>query len=114
MMYPWPTGSTRRPLAWAGVRPPRLGNSRCGRRACIGARQIVETWDRAHDGGGMDELLGHIVRQVRLWRPEVIVTPDAGREDDDPLVSLIHQAVREAIRRAADAEAFPGNLSRPA
>jgi photosystem II stability/assembly factor-like uncharacterized protein/tetratricopeptide (TPR) repeat protein len=76
----------------------------------MGSRQIVETWDRANDGHGREELTGEVVRQIRLWRPEVVVAPDAGRDDDEPIRSLVHRAVQEAVSQAADASAFPGQI----
>ncbi len=77
----------------------------------LGPQQIVAAWDRVNDGRGMEELQAHLVRQIRLWRPEVIVTHDAGRSGDDPLISLIHQAVLQAVRQAADGTAFSGQIT---
>ena len=74
-------------------------------------QQIVAAWDRVNDGHGLGELQAHLVRQIRLWRPEVIVTHDAARGGDDPLLSLIHQAVLQAVRQAADGTAFSGQIT---
>jgi photosystem II stability/assembly factor-like uncharacterized protein len=68
----------------------------------LSARQIVEAWDSVSDGHGIDELERHLVRQIQTWRPEVIVTRDGGREDDDPLASIIEKAVLQAVRQASD------------
>jgi photosystem II stability/assembly factor-like uncharacterized protein/tetratricopeptide (TPR) repeat protein len=76
----------------------------------VDSRQIVDAWDRTNDGRGLDALRARIVRQIRTWRPEAIVTDDA-RSGDDPLVSLVHQAVTEAIAQAADAAAFPDQVA---
>lgn len=92
------------------------------------ARQIVEAWDRVHDGRGLEELQSHLVRQIRLWRPEVVVTHDAnvtpgspiaGRSSvqsnapptDDAFSILLHEAVLRAIPQAADANAFPAQIT---
>jgi photosystem II stability/assembly factor-like uncharacterized protein len=77
----------------------------------VAVPQIVEAWDRASDGHGREELLARVVRQIRLWRPEIIVTHDAGREDDDPPAWLVHQAVEQAVRQAADPNAFPSQIA---
>jgi photosystem II stability/assembly factor-like uncharacterized protein len=87
----------------------------------LSSRQIVEAWDRVHDGHGMDELQAYLVRQIRLWRPDVIVTHDVGREahdpynasceDDGPLVSLVHRAVLQAVGQAADGTAFAAQIT---
>jgi photosystem II stability/assembly factor-like uncharacterized protein len=65
----------------------------------LDARQITRGWDWANDNRGLDALREHVVRQIRLWRPEVIVTHDSG---DDPLADLVHQVVLEAARQAAE------------
>jgi photosystem II stability/assembly factor-like uncharacterized protein len=77
----------------------------------LDAPQIMAAWDQAADGHGREELLGRLVRQIRLWRPEVVVTCDAGREDDDPLCRVVHEAVQQAVRQAADTEAFAGQIA---
>jgi len=84
----------------------------------LGTPQILAAWDRVNDGRGREELQAHLVRQIRLWRPEVIVThdaPGAARANapyhDDALISLIHQAVLQAVAQAADASAFPSQLA---
>jgi photosystem II stability/assembly factor-like uncharacterized protein/TolA-binding protein len=80
------------PLRQAGLRLP--------------ARQIVEAWDRVSDGHGIEELERHLVRQIRVWRPEVIVTRDGGRAEDDPLASVVQKAVLQAVRQAGDSNAM--------
>ena len=77
----------------------------------VGSRQIVEAWDRVNDGHGIEAMRARVVRQIRLWRPEAMVIDDARREDDDPLISLVHQAVMQAIGQAADAGAFPDQIA---
>ena len=75
----------------------------------IGSQQIVETWARAGDGHAMEELVGHMVRRIRTWRPEVIVIQDAS-DEDDPADGLIQKAIVRAVRDADDANAFAGQL----
>ena len=73
--------------------------------------QVVAVWDRLHDGRGLEALEAHLVRQIRIWRPEVIVTQDAARRDD-PVGHLLHQAVLRAASQAADAAAQPDQIAR--
>ena len=73
--------------------------------------QIIEAWDRANDARGLDELQRHVVRQIRLWRPEVIVTHDASPRGDNPLRHVVNQVVLQAVERAADATSFPGQIT---
>ena len=84
----------------------------------LSARQIVGAWDRVNDGRGMEELQAYLVRQIRLWRPDVIVTHDAPRAgrssdqcNDDALISLVHQAVLRAVGQAADGNAFAAQIA---
>ena len=73
----------------------------------VDSRQIVEAWDRTNDGRGLDALRARVVRQIRIWRPEAVVIDDARRkEDDDPLLSLVHPTVMQAIAQAAESGAL--------
>lgn len=76
----------------------------------LSARQILDGWDRANGGRGMEVLVATLVRQIRLWRPDVMVTHDRAANDEDPLGSLIHQAVADAVRSAADPGFLPEQI----
>ena len=94
----------------------------------LSAEQIIDGWNRACDGRGMgdcpgfcvskngtvpfcgngiEELHAHLVRRIRAWRPDVIVTHDASPRGDDPLRHLVNQLVLQAVRDAADPRQFP-------
>jgi len=73
--------------------------------------QIVEGWDRANDGRGLDRMKAHVVRQIRTWRPEVVVTRDASPTGDDPRLQLVHEAVVEAARAAGDPTAYSEQIT---
>jgi len=77
----------------------------------LGERQIVSGWDRANDGRGLAELHAHIVRQIRLWRPEVIVTNHAGTQAEDPTGNLVYRAVLQAVDHAADPTSHVGQIT---
>ena len=53
----------------------------------------------------------HVVRQIRLWRPEVIVTHGASPTGEDPLGSLVHQLVTGAVPLAADATSYSEQIT---
>jgi hypothetical protein len=76
------------------------------------ARQFVEGWDRANDGRGLAELQSHLVRQIRLWRPDVIVTQETGPRDDDPLRQLIGRLALQAAEEAADPAKYADQINR--
>jgi photosystem II stability/assembly factor-like uncharacterized protein len=78
----------------------------------VKAEQIVAGWDQANDGRGLQQLEAHVVRQIRLWRPDVVVTHDASPRGDDPLGHLMDQVVLGAAERAADATAYVDQLTR--
>jgi len=71
------------------------------------ADRIVEAWDRALGGPSLEALRMWLVRQIRLWRPEAILTHDANRVERDSLAALISKAVQEAAERAADPDFLP-------
>ena len=93
--------------------------------------QVVEGWDRFHNGRGRDELVAYLVRQIRLWRPEVVLVGEKGVRNllceapsgpfqqkvpdtffsDDAAEQVLAQAVSEAIARAADPQAFAAKIA---
>ena len=73
----------------------------------LGAREIVSTWDRVNDGRSIALLEELIVRKIRQWRPEVVITEPASPRGNQPLSHVINQIVLSAVRNAADATAFP-------
>ncbi|MEE9602444.1 MAG: YCF48-related protein, partial [Thermoguttaceae bacterium] len=64
--------------------------------------QLVGGLDRANDGRAIERLEERVVRKIRMWRPEVIVTHDAAPQGDRPLAHLINQVVLRAVEAAAD------------
>jgi photosystem II stability/assembly factor-like uncharacterized protein/tetratricopeptide (TPR) repeat protein len=72
----------------------------------MSGEQIVSMWDNLHDGRCRDHLQAYLVRQIRLWRPEVVITCEPSGKKDDSLTPLLHQAVLLAVGQAADANAF--------
>ncbi len=79
----------------------------------IGRRGIVAGWDNANDRSGLHALRARIVRSIRIWRPEAIVTHDAGPKTNNknPLGRIVRQAVLQAVGEAADPNAFPDQIA---
>ncbi len=75
------------------------------------APQIINVWDRVNDGRGLDEFQRHVVRQIRTWRPDVIVTHDASPQGDDPLEHVINQVVLAAVENASDPTRFTPQIT---
>ncbi len=78
----------------------------------LGEEKIVDNWNRANDGRAMVELEAHLVRQIRIWRPELIVTDNADVRGDRPLERLMNRAVLQAVRQAADPMRQADQISR--
>jgi photosystem II stability/assembly factor-like uncharacterized protein len=77
----------------------------------ISAQTIVEDWSRINGQPGRDLLVEHLVRKIRLWRPEIVVTEPASLPEDDPLDYLVNQAVLAAVEKAADPSAYADQIA---
>ena len=86
------------PLRQAGVHPA--------------VEQIVDTWNRMYGGQGVERLEEHLVRRIRAWRPEIVLTSAASPAGDDPLGHLVNQVVLRAVADAASSEKFPEHMAR--
>lgn len=75
------------------------------------SEQLVEGWDRASDGHGLERLESYLVRAIRSWRPEIVVTHAARPRGDDPLGHTINQLVLRASESAADPTRFAEHLT---
>jgi len=64
--------------------------------------RVLGGWNRVNDGRAIDELDAHLVRQIRLWRPEVVLTHAAATTAGEPVAGLVHEAVLRAVGRAGD------------
>ena len=74
------------------------------------AAAVVELWNRAHGGDGLETAEAELVRRIRTWRPSVVVTHQAvataGRGD----AALVGRLVLRAVESAADPTRFPEQL----
>jgi hypothetical protein len=78
----------------------------------LSSEAIVSDWNGANAFGARERLLEHIVRKIRMWRPEVIVTEPPSLQGDAPLSQLVNQAVIAAVEKAAD-DAYPTETPLP-
>jgi photosystem II stability/assembly factor-like uncharacterized protein len=74
-------------------------------------RTIVERWNQAHGGAGMLRAEEAIVRKLRTWRPDVVVTHAATPGAGPPLPQVTSQLVLTAVEKAADPKQYPNQLS---
>ncbi len=67
------------------------------------AESILAYWNEFSDGQAARNAIAHLVRRIRTWRPEVILTEDVSPRGDNPLAHLTNQLVLTAVQQAADA-----------
>ncbi|HTI51599.1 MAG TPA: YCF48-related protein [Planctomycetaceae bacterium] len=67
--------------------------------------KLIAEWNRRTEGRLEEVLVGSLVRQLRTWRPSVLILeqPAAG----DALTRLINDAAMKAIDQAKDSTRFP-------
>src|SRR5690606_37264246 len=64
--------------------------------------RLMATLDLATDGRAAEKLTEHLVREIRTWRPEIIVTHRVAPRGDRPLDHLLNQLVLQSVEQAAD------------
>ena len=67
------------------------------------AEAILAHWNEFSDGQASRNAIAHLVRRIRTWRPEVILTEDVSTRGENPLAHLINQLVLSAVQQASDA-----------
>ncbi len=71
-------------------------------------QRLVQQWSLLTDNRLPDVMLGGLVRDLRTWRPDVVLIDDPS--GDDATAQLIYQAVEQAVKHAADATRFPEQI----
>ena len=64
--------------------------------------ELLDELNRANDGRAAERLQNYLVRQLRTWRPDVVVTHLVAQPETYPLGSLVEQLVQQALAAAAD------------
>ncbi len=68
---------------------------------------MLDGWNRANDGRALENLELHLVRLIRQWRPEIIVTHAAHSAEHHPADPLINQVLLRAVTAAEDGTQYP-------
>ncbi len=69
---------------------------------------LLAALNRENDGRAMQQIESHLVRELRMWRPDVILVPHTSTQSNDVHIdALIEQAVARAVTSAADANQQP-------
>ncbi|MDR1141736.1 MAG: hypothetical protein LBL62_08585, partial [Planctomycetaceae bacterium] len=71
---------------------------------------LIQQLQKENDGKGIQRIRERIVAAIRLWRPEIILTADSGRQKE-PVRELVLREVMESVRMADDPTAFPYQLT---
>lgn len=85
--------------AWRFPLPPRGVTTR--------PEELLAALNRVNDGRAIERLESHLVEQLRMWRPDVVVTHSARQQDDEPLAAMLEELVRRAIDAAGDPAQYP-------
>ncbi|TWT33104.1 YCF48-related protein [Blastopirellula retiformator] len=76
----------------------------------LDGREIVKRWNQANDGEALKRAEERLVRKLRTWRPQVVLTEYADPRGLDATGYLINQIVLSAVEKAADSNAYPEHL----
>lgn len=63
---------------------------------------LLQALNRENDGRAIEQLSKYYVRELRTWRPDVVVTYHAAAGADSSLNALVEQLVLNAVKAAAD------------
>jgi photosystem II stability/assembly factor-like uncharacterized protein len=92
-------GATATDAAWQFPMPPN--------DLALSADDLFAKLNRANDGRAIQRIEGHLVRELRTWRPDVVVTHDADTASAEPLAPMIQRLVIGSVAAAADEAQFP-------
>lgn len=68
--------------------------------------QILATWDAGQAGQGVRQLQEYLVKEIRMWRPDVVVTDSGDAPDSSPVSRILAQAIVGALQAAGDGRAY--------
>ena len=80
-----------------------------GRELALSPDHVVRHWNQTHDGRAMSVLQRDLVRVLRTWRPDVVVTH--GERADAAESQIVGQLVGTAVKAAADTTLYPEQLT---
>lgn len=75
-------------------------------------QQVVQVWNDVNDGAALEKLEGRLVREIRTWRPEVVITYAATPDPTRPMAHLLNQTVLSAVEKAGESTWYPDQVTR--
>jgi photosystem II stability/assembly factor-like uncharacterized protein len=67
---------------------------------------LLAALNRQNDGRAIEQLERHLVRTMRMWRPDVVITRDAIQDESESMTALIEHLVLRSIEAAGDPTQF--------
>jgi photosystem II stability/assembly factor-like uncharacterized protein len=77
-------------------------------RLALSSDSLQAIWDHTTGGDSLALITEYLVRQIRLWRPHLLLTLDPETSASKGLTRLTNRIVMQAIEEAADASRYPG------
>ena len=74
------------------------------------AAQLADRWRTSPTDDPLVRAEAYLVRQLRTWRPDVVLTHAPAPRGDAPTNHLLHQLTLQAVASAADAAKFPEQI----
>ncbi len=71
------------------------------------ASHVIQDWDDQLNGRSLQHLEQRLVRQIRLWRPDLVITTPASPERKHRLDYVLNQVVLRASEQAVDPTRYP-------
>jgi photosystem II stability/assembly factor-like uncharacterized protein len=71
-------------------------------------KDLLAALSRENDGRAMLQIERHLVRELRTWRPDVLVIPhDSTHATTEPIASILEPIIARAVTAAADGSQHP-------
>ena len=88
------SGAASSEAAWRFPLPPA--------DLALSPADLLQSLNRENDGRAMQQLTSHLVRELRTWRPDVLITQHGTSDANNPMAALTEQLVAQAVTAAAD------------
>lgn len=74
------------------------------------AETVLAAWGAGDPAAGAQLAEAHLVRMLRMWRPDVVLTHGPAPRGDAPTTHLLHQLALQAVEAAGDPTRFPEQI----
>src|SRR5262249_24053550 len=83
-----------------------------GEDRAITPDDVLKNWNELSNHRAATDLEERMVRAIRQWQPEIVLTSAANPQNQDPVGTCINRIVLSAARKSGDAHTYPTHLSR--